>query len=293
ELKELTFEARSQELEQAIEEAKTEEEIRAVEESVEELEVEKAAHEKEVRELEEKIEALEEELITLIENEPKKDKKRGSKMENKEVRTAINQYVKSKGAVRDGFTSVEGGALIPEELLTPKRALEDTVNLKNLVNVAKVNSGGGKYPIIKKSGSKMNTVAELEQNPELAKPTITEVNYSIDTYRGYIPVSQEVIDDADYDVTGLIADEITDQELNTINEAIANVLKSANAESAEGIDGLKEVFNVKLKKAYNAKAVISASFYNALDTAKDGNGRYLLQDDITVSSGKRLLGKEV
>src|SRR5699024_5243451 len=33
--------------------------------------------------------------------------------------------------------------------------------------------------------------------------------------------------------------------------------------------------------------------YNALDTIKDDNGRYLLQDDITASSGKRLLGKEV
>src|SRR5699024_7365770 len=30
-----------------------------------------------------------------------------------------------------------------------------------------------------------------------------------------------------------------------------------------------------------------------LDTAKDNNGRYLLQDDITVSSGKRLFGREV
>src|SRR5699024_2856741 len=84
-----------------------------------------------------------------------------------------------------------------------------------------------------------------------------------------------------------------DQELNTTNEVIANVLKSAPAKTAEGLDGLKEVFNVDIKKVYNAKAVVSASLYNELDTIKDGNGRYLLQDDITVASGKRLFGREV
>src|SRR5690606_29965956 len=121
----------------------------------------------------------------------------------------------------------------------------------------------------------------------LAKPTVSEVSYNIETYRGYIPVSQEVIDDADYDITGLIADEIQDQELNTTNAAIAAVLKTAPAKNVVGLDGLKAVFNKDIKKVYDAKAIISASLYNELDTMKDANGRYLLQDDITVASGKR------
>src|SRR5699024_10553833 len=124
------------------------------------------------------------------------------------------------------------------------------IDLSKFINNKKVNSASGKYPVIKKSGNKMNTVAELEANPELSKPTISNVDYDISTYRGYIPVSQEVIDDADYDVVGLIADEINDQELNTKNHAIATVLKTATAKTANGIDGLKEVFNVELKRVY-------------------------------------------
>src|SRR5699024_2635191 len=69
--------------------------------------------------------------------------------------------------------------------------------------------------------------------------------------------------------------------------------KTATAKAVTGFDGLKAVFNVDLKRVYNAKAVISASLYNELDTTKDGNGRYLLQDDVTVASGKRLFGHEV
>lgn len=290
-----SFETRSQELEQSIDQAEKDEEMRAVEEEIEKLSAEKEKHEENKQDIEEEIEKLENELKDLNEKAPK-NKEKGDKRnmpEKLEVREGIKNYVQSKGEYRDGFTSVEGGALIPEELLAPQKAPEDTVDLATLVNVAKVNSGSGKYPVVKKSGSKMNSVEELEKNPELAKPEIDNVNYDIETYRGYIPVSQEVIDDADYDVVGLIADEITDQELNTRNEAIAEVLKDAPAEDAEGIDGLKEIFNVKLKRAYNGKAIISSSLYNELDTTKDGNGRYLLQDDITVSSGKKLFGNEV
>lgn len=286
---------RSQELEQSIEEAKTEEEISAVEEETEALEKEKSELAEKKSKLEEEIADLEGQLEELKSKKPSNNEreKKGDKGMSKELREAINGYVRSKGQTRAGFTSVEGGALIPEELLTPEKAPEDVIDLSKLVRVRKVNSGAGKYPVIKKSGSKMVSVAELAANPELAKPTITEVAYDIETYRGYIPVSQEVIDDADYDVTGMIAEEIADQELNTKNTAIATVLKTATAKAATGLDGLKKVFNVDLKKVYSAKAVISASLYNELDTTKDENGRYLLQDNIAVASGKSLFGKEV
>ena len=193
----------------------------------------------------------------------------------------------------DGFKVVDGGVLVPEEILAPYRKPEDVVDLTKLVRVVKVNRGSGKVPIIKKSNGKMISVTELNQNPKLAKPTITAVAYDIETYRGYIPVSQEVIDDADFDVTGLIAEDISGQELNTKNDAIVEELKTATPKTVTGLDELKAVFNKDIKRVYNVKAVISASLYNVLDTMKDNNGRYLLQDDITLESGKRLFGKEV
>ena len=167
------------------------------------------------------------------------------------------------------------------------------LDLKQYVKTVKVNSKSGKMPVIKRAEGVMNTVAELAENPELAKPTFTEVAYDIDTYRGYIPVSQEVIDDADYDVTSLIAEAINDQTLNTTNKAIADVVKTLTAKSVTGVDGLKDLINKDIKKAYNVKLFVSASLYAALDKLKDKNGRYLLQDSITAASGKMLLGKEV
>lgn len=295
------FETRSAELEAALDEAKTDEEIAAVEESITQLEAEKAQHDEKKSTLENEIAELEGELERSKEKAPKNNRSTGGKDrmdkdQKRELRTALNAYIRSKGReVREveGFKIVDGGALVPEELLTPEKAPEDVVDLLRYVKNVPVRRSSGKYPVIKKSGSKMNTVAELEANPELQKPTVSEVDFSIETFRGYIPVSQEVIDDADYDIVGLIDEEIRDQELNTRNAAISAVLKTATAKSLGSLDDIITLLNTGFKTAYQVKLYVSQSFFNELDLMKDGNGRYLLQDDITVASGKRLKGKEI
>lgn len=296
--KDADFETREKELETSIEEANTEEERSVVDEEITKFTEEKEAHEERKSELETELGELRGKMKE-YEKVPERREKRGDMSRRnedamEEARSAINTYVRSKGEVRaEGFTSTEGGALIPEELLTPQNKPEDVVDLRNYVKIVPVNSPTGKYPVISKSGSKMSTVAELEQNPKLANPKIEKVSFEVETRRGYIPLSQEVIDDADYDVTGLIRDEITDQARNTSNADIAKVLQGATAKSVTGLDGLKDLVNKEIKKVYPVKFIISASLYAELDKLKDKNGRYLLQDSITSSSGKMILGKEV
>jgi len=284
---------RSEEVLKAIDDAKTEEDLGAVEVTADTIQAELDTKTEEKTKLEEEIAALEMELEQLNEKEPVTQVEGERKMENiTEVRSAIKAYVQSKGSERAGFTSVEGGALIPTELLKAQVTPSDELDLTKLVNVVPVNSGAGKYPVIKKSGNKLASVAELIANPELAKPVITEVLYDVATYRGYIPVSQEVIDDADYPVTEMIAAEIKDQDRNTKNFAIATVLKTATAKAVTGVDGIKDMKNKSLKKVYSGKFVITSSLYAALDKLKDLDGKYILQPDVTVDSGTKLLGKE-
>lgn len=288
---------RQEEVLNAIDDIGSEEDLAPIESEVTEIEQELEEKLSEKTQLEEEIAALEAQLEEINSKQPQQEEKGDGrsmvKEELKELREGIKGYVRSKGSVRAGFTSVEGGALIPEELLAPQKTPEDVLDLTKHVNVVQVNSGAGKYPVIKKSSSAMTSVAELAANPELAKPVITELAYDIETYRGYIPVSQEAIDDADYDVAGLISEEIQDQSRNTKNNAIAAVLKTAPAKAVTGFDGLKSVFNKDIKRVYTPKAIITASLFNELDTTKDNNGRYLLQDDVTVASGKKLFGHEV
>lgn len=296
--KDADFETREKELETSISEANTEEERGVVDGEIEKFEQERDAHNERKSELETKLSELREQMKeyekTPERREKKKDMGRRNEEEIEEMRSAINSFVKSKGQVRErGFKEVDAGILIPVEMLAVQKKPEDVVDLGNYVKNVSVNSSSGKYPVIAKSGSKMSTVEELEQNPELSKPKISNIDYSIATRRGYIPISQEAIDDADYDVTGLIRDEINDQSRNTRNTDIATVLKSATEKSVTGLDGLKDLVNKEIKKVYPVKFIISASLYAELDKLKDKNGRYLLQDSITSASGKMLFGREV
>lgn len=307
---ELTEQA--EQLERAVDEVSTDDEMKDVEESADELTKQLDDINAQIKVLEDEKQKLEDELAAIEEDEQPQEEtseaERGAqktmskreKIKNEEEMTyqerakkAINGYVRKQERAVTGFKTTDGEVLIPEEILQAYKKPVDQVDLKQYVRTVKVNSKTGSLPVIKRAEGTMNTVEELAANPELAKPTFTEVKYNVNTYRGYVPVSQEIIDDADYDVTGLIAEAINDQTLNTTNKAIATVVKGLTAKEVTGVDGLKDLINKEIKKVYNVKLFVSASLYAALDKLKDKNGRYLLQDSITAASGKMLLGKEV
>lgn len=292
-------EERSDALLREIDESTTEEELDVVEKSVQEIKEEIKSKEDEKSKLEEEIQELEKSLEETNEKAPDKNQEnnggqRKMTKTNEEFRTAIKGYVRSKGEERAGFTTVEGGVLIPDgSITTPQEKPETVVDLRKVVNVVPVTTGAGTYPVLGANKDVMISVAELAKNPELAKPTFIPVDYKVETFRGYIPVSQEVIDDADYNVEGLIAKHIDRQSLNTSNAKIASVLKTFTAKAASNLDDLKSIVNVDLDPAYNTKFVLSQSLFNEVDKMKDNNGRYLLQQDVTVQSGYKLFGREV
>lgn len=276
--------------------AETEEEVSTVEKSLEELQKELEEKQAEKAKLEEEIEDLQKQVDEQNRKAPtfKDVEQRGGK--KLEERDAIAKFIRT-GQTRDieGLKTTDSGsaALIPTEVLKP-HFLEKTRNpLLDLVQRVKVNSGSGKYPVIKKTDSKMASAEELKANPELGKPSISEIDYSIKTYRGYIPVSQEMIDDADYDIMSIVEDEVFNQGENTELSLVATILKSATQADAAGFDGIKDIYNKKLKSIYKANIVVTQSMFAALDKVKDKNGRYMLQTDVASPTGYSFGGKTI
>ncbi len=70
-------------------------------------------------------------------------------------------------------------------------------------------------------------------------------------------------------------------------------MKTFEAKTVANLDELKAILNVSLDPAYQVSFEASQSFYNILDTLKDKNGRYLLQDSIVSPTGKVALGKTI
>lgn len=218
----------------------------------------------------------------------------GLRFEGKdEVLIAMND-VTPVAPTTDGVKKTDTTKVTSEELVTtPIREVNTTVDLKQFTTIHPAQKGSGKYPILKKATSKMASVAELEKNPKLAKPEFEQADWTVETYRGAIPVSQESVDDADVDLVSIVAEAAAQIKVNTTNAAIAEVLKTFTAKTVTNLDEIKKILNVDFDPAYDVAFVVSQSFYQLLDSLKDQNGRYLLQDSITAASGKVLLGKPV
>ena len=237
------------------------------------------------------------------EEEKDKKKKEGAKRsmaklnqnpETNEEVLAFEQYMKSKGAKRDNVKSDDVGVTIPEDIkYIPEKEVKTVQDLSELVQKTSVTTASGKYPILKRANAKFNTVAELEKNPELARPEFETITWEVDTYRGSIPISQEALDDSVANLTAIVSENINEQKINTLNERIGEVLKAFNPTSVSNVDDLKEIINVKLDPGYDRQIICTQSFYQKLDTLKDGNGRYLLQDSIINTAGNTVLGMNV
>ena len=225
------------------------------------------------------------------------EKKKRSSETEKEEKRAFNAFLHQE--TRDGvsgITSPDVAPTIPESILyNPENEVKSVTDLAQLVTQFQATTASGKYPIVKRATARMNSVAELAKNPDLAKPQFEEVDWKVQTYRGAIPLSQESIDDSAIDLTALVANNANEQKVNTTNFAIAGVLKSFTAKTiaGESVDDIKHILNVDLDPAYNKTIVASQSFYQYLDTLKDKNGQYLLHEPITDGSPRMLLGVPV
>lgn len=205
-----------------------------------------------------------------------------------ELRTAIKKYVSRDKDISQEFKTKDGHFLIPESIIKGT-SIENTVNLKNLVKVIKVKTGKGKYPTRKLAESRLYSVDELEKNPELLKPEWIETEFAIKTYRGMLPISMEAIEDSAIDLADEIVAHIEELKINTENYEIAQVLKEFEKKEVSSLDDIKTLLNVELKAGYQRQSVVSQSFYNKLDIAKNNKGDYIGKEIIKQMNIKEIV----
>lgn len=216
----------------------------------------------------------------------------------KVTKRMINSYLHKnyRDAINDGLKSADAAVTIPKDIqYVPTEEINTVTDLSTLVQHFNATTASGEYPIVKRATASMHTVAELEKNPALAKPEFIKIAWSVDTYRGAIPLSQESIEDSQADLLAIVANNAREQKVNTTNAKISALLKAFTAKSVGGdnIDQIKHILNVDLDPAYSRVIIASQSFYQYLDTLKDKNGRYLLQEPITQGSPSLLIGVPV
>ena len=298
------------ELEKALDEAKTDEEVKVVEDSADELEKkikdkadEIAKLETEKADLETELAEIEDEQTTDEDTDEDEEKikdgekrKMGKKVEvrNTQDNKDFANYIRTQGLETRSLNTTSGAVLVPVEVSTNVLELKDgQVDLTAYVTAETVGTGSGKFPVAKRATAILATKEELADIAEIDDPLFIDVEYSAKTRIGQIAFSNELIEDSAIDVVAYAEKQMQRMVRNTNNKGILDVLNTFAVKNAVGADGLKSIVNIELDPELDTKFVVDQNAYQFIDTLKDAQGRYLLQDSIAFDSGKSLFGKEV
>ena len=193
-------------------------------------------------------------------------------------------------AVRRGFknlnnetTGADGGYTVPEDIQTRiEKYREAKFSLVNLIRKENVTTNKGRRTFQTKAQhagfSKVNEAAAIGA---VSGPQFTPLVYEIDKYAGYLPVTNELLEDSDANITAVMVEWLGEEAIATDNVQILAAIGTKAKTALTGIDDIKKAMNVTLGQAYAPTSVIVTNDdgLNYLDTLKkDANSNeYLLK----------------
>ena len=202
-------------------------------------------------------------------------------------------------AARNGFqnsmnegTKADGGYTVPEDIETrinERRSAK--ASLIDLVDVEPVTTNKGSRTFKKRSQQTGFTkVGEGGKIGAKATPQFERLDYEIDKYAGYFPVTNELLEDSDANIANTLIAWIGDESRVTRNKLILDVVKTKTVTALAGLDDIKKALNVTLGQAFKptSRIVTNDDGLQYLDTLKDVNGRDLIQPNPTDSAKLQL-----
>lgn len=203
-----------------------------------------------------------------------------TKDSTKEFANAARKLFKVDNLMKEG-TKEDGGYTVPEDIQTKINTYrESKTSLRDLVDVEPVTTKSGQRTFKKRSQQTGFTkVGEGGKIGAKTTPQFERMSYDIQKYAGYFPVTNELLEDSDQNITGTLITWIGDESRATGNNIILDTIKTKAKTAISGLDDIKKVLNVTLGQAFKptSKIVTNDDGLQYLDTLKDNDGKYLLQ----------------
>ena len=241
----------------------------------------------------EKLKALivEEERYT---GEPGQEPKKGFRLQTEgEGEDGYAKAVKSFAqAAREGFprqkaagdmmqegVDADGGYTVPQDIVTKIIQLREAKeSLLDEVTVIPVKTRTGRRTI-KKRGQHQGfaTVEEAAKFGKAATPQFAVLTYDIKKRGGYLPVTNELLEDSDNNIAGVVQEWLADEARVTGNKEILAAVQGKTAQDLKDLDGILAAW-VRLGSTFRATSKLYTNDDGLLwlGTLKDNNGRYLL-----------------
>ena len=157
---------------------------------------------------------------------------------------------------------------------------EAKASLINLVDVEPVTTNKGSRTFKKRTQQTGFTqVGEGGKVGKKETPQFERMDYEIKKYAGYFPVTNELFEDSDANISSVLITWIGDESRVTRNQIIRTVINQKEKTALSGLDDIKKELNVTLGAAFKStsRIVTNDDGLQYLDTLKDAEGKYLLQ----------------
>lgn len=218
-----------------------------------------------------------------------------------EERSIIQEYerraVMNEGGTNPAIPAGESSLIVPQDIQTRINTVMRSLNdLSQYVRVEGVTALSGTRVLEKDEDmTPFAVVDEYGVIPETDNPKFIPVSYAVKKRAGILPLTNELLADSDQNVISYVTNWIGRKAVVTRNSLITTLLKTMTPHDLANLDAIKTLLNVNLDPSISANSIVltNQDGYNWLDQQKDGNGRYLLQDDITQPGRKLLFGRPV
>ena len=186
---------------------------------------------------------------------------------------------KAAGDFMSEGENADGGYTVPSDIVTKIISLREAKeSLLDEVQIIPVTTKSGRRTI-KKRGQHQGfaTVAEAARFGKTATPQFTILSYEIEKRGGFLPVTNELLEDSDNNIASVAVEWLGDEARVTGNQEILSVIGEKEAQDLKDLDGILAAW-VKLGSVFRAssKLITNDDGLLWLGTLKDGNGRYLL-----------------
>lgn len=197
--------------------------------------------------------------------------------------------LRTNAAMTEGVDA-NGGYTVPADTQTKiNKYKEAHRSLRDLVTVENVTSNKGSRVYETKTSVKgFKKVAEDGSIEAIGNPTFEQVTYEIADYAGYLPVSNDLLNDNDANLEDEIVNWIGRNGLATDNAQIVALAKAGTKATITGIKDIKHAVNVTIGSAYDSKIVTNDDGLDYLDNLEDKNGRPLLEANPTAHAQMQL-----
>lgn len=173
----------------------------------------------------------------------------------------------------------DGGYAVPQDIVTRIISLRDSKeSLLREVRVIPVTTKTGRRTL-KKRGQHtgFSTVAEAAKYGKTATPQFTTVSYDIEKRGGYLPVTNELLEDSDNNIAAVAEEWLGDEARVTANKEIMTIVATNASTDLTDLDGILKAW-VGLGSTFRATSKLYTNDDGLvwLGTLKDTNGRQLL-----------------